>query len=251
MDGMDDSDPIPRVRYWPPLPSLFYTTSESRAAIIAAQGGSFINTFATNPHIPDSNVKLYLNFDMDILFLSSRFVMGKTTTETVRFRLLREMVDSTDLQRIRRVVVTFSGKDRYAELADEMGWFWRLEVLYLLMRDPWSGTAHHKSLRYRPGVIANRIRRKLIRADQEQEKEWAEDRDRSMDVDLSEEEREFFEEERREREAMLGIWKRRRVVECERLILHDGPTRAAWENGHHWVISTQWHATRTARHWRH
>jgi hypothetical protein len=41
-------------------------------------------------------------------------------------------------------------------------------------------------------VIANRIRRKLIRADQEQEKEWAEDRDRSMDVDLSEEEREFL-----------------------------------------------------------
>ncbi|KAF2119162.1 hypothetical protein BDV96DRAFT_643309 [Lophiotrema nucula] len=148
-----------RLRYVPPLPSVFSATSESRQAVISAQGGEVIS-LVTRPH----RTEFYLNFQHDILFLSSRFASGLHASETYRLREMESLVPYPHLARLRRIVVTYSGVDDYSRIAFSMRWLKQLETLYVAMMDWWSKRTVTRLLRKGvpgQGTVAMKIERNL------------------------------------------------------------------------------------------
>lgn len=134
----------PRVRYAPRLPPLFAVSRETRNFSIAHGNGTLIHLFATQK--PGNT--FYINFEHDIIFLSSRFTPSGKSTETSRLRELSSLLKPVFLSQVRKIVVTYSGLDEYTEpsigevLLDYCG----LETLYVAMCDNWSNSAVKKRL---------------------------------------------------------------------------------------------------------
>ncbi|KAF3003089.1 hypothetical protein E8E13_007926 [Curvularia kusanoi] len=64
----------PRVRYIPPLPALFHVSRETRAFSIAHAGTGTLAHFFTAPQ--PAGKMFYIDFARDVIFLSSRWVLG-------------------------------------------------------------------------------------------------------------------------------------------------------------------------------
>ncbi|KAF2268971.1 hypothetical protein CC78DRAFT_575518 [Lojkania enalia] len=124
-----------RIRFIPRLCPLFHTTSESRAAIMAAHGGRIVCLY-TRP----KQTWFYFNFERDILFLSSRFSATDEPrpNETYRLRELECLMPYQYLSQVRRLAVTYSGTDDYSRIALVLRWLKRLETLYVPIIDWWS-----------------------------------------------------------------------------------------------------------------
>jgi hypothetical protein len=183
----------PKIRYIPPLPPLFHTSRESRTLTIAHQGGELVRLTSAPPSPP-----FYFHPARDILFLSSRFAPGQTSTETLRLRALAALLPAPVRARLRRVVVTYSGVDSYEHIGPVFRAFARLEICYLAIVDWWSGTTLRRRVRRgRPkaGNVAERIARAVERAE--------------------EEETDDEEESGEEWVARVGKRAERRIVECE------------------------------------
>jgi len=133
----------PHVRYVPHLPPLFSVSRETRTASITHEGGSLMHFFFTTA----SSKKFYINFALDIVFLSSRFT-PHGSTETARLRELSSLLEPVFLMQLRRIVVTYSGRDNYEEMGCVLIDFCRLDTLYVAMWDQWS-----------EGRIRERVRR--------------------------------------------------------------------------------------------
>ncbi|KAJ4989003.1 hypothetical protein SVAN01_05441 [Stagonosporopsis vannaccii] len=122
----------PRIRYVPPLPPLFSATRETRTASITHEGGSLMHLFfSANP-----SKNFYINFTLDIVFLSSRFA-PRGSTETARLRELSSLLMPVFLMQLKRIVVTYSGHDDFKRIGCVLMDFARLETLYVAMWDRW------------------------------------------------------------------------------------------------------------------
>lgn len=164
LHGYDSFGSMPRTRYIPSLPALFSVSREARKASIANEGGELIH-FTGNPSlIPNKatvvNVNFYLNFNTDIMFLSSRFTATDDSTESYRLRELSFILPLRFLSRIRRLVVTYSGLDTYDLIGPLLRLYAGLEVLYIGMMDWWSNeTVKQQLQRGYPvvGAVADKI----------------------------------------------------------------------------------------------
>lgn len=123
----------PRIRYIPALPPLFSVSRETRSASITHEGGSLMHFF----FIEKVSKKFYINFARDIVFLSSRFTI-QPGTETRRLRELSSLLKPVFLMQLKRVVVTYSGRDDYERIGGVVMDFVALETLYVAMWDRWS-----------------------------------------------------------------------------------------------------------------
>jgi hypothetical protein len=184
----------PRIRYIPRLPALFHATSESRKAIVDAQGGDLINL--TTPQkderwiwdrktrrrvkIPSKLGYFYFNFNHDILFLGSRFLRNRPSNETYRLRQLENAISFCYLSRLKRIVVTYSGLDDYSEISGTLRWLDDLEVLYVAMQDKRSSMDVVRGLRKgypRAGMVSAKILQVLSDAEGEETEDEEEDAD--------------------------------------------------------------------------
>ncbi|KAF1997186.1 hypothetical protein P154DRAFT_622611 [Amniculicola lignicola CBS 123094] len=149
-----------RIRYIPPLPALYHTSSESRSTIINLHGGEIIH-FRT----PPKDMSFCFNFKRDILFLSSRFATGgKVMRESIRLSALETILPYNYMVQLRRVVVTYSGRDKFETVALSMRWLKQLNTLYVAMMDWWSDRTVMRKLRKgRPkkGHVTRRILKSL------------------------------------------------------------------------------------------
>ncbi|KAF2744467.1 hypothetical protein M011DRAFT_470327 [Sporormia fimetaria CBS 119925] len=227
------AEPAPTVQlcYHPPLPALFRTCSEARYAAIEAQGGALLG-FMSNA---EGLQRFYFNPDYDILWLGHRFQLdydynAKTrqptqyymrVTETYMFNALEDLIPYYMQQWIRRVAVSFSGRDNYRQIANTLRWFQSLEVIYLIMDErkyvPYTTKKPGKAtaLARENGAVARTLMRALLK--EERDEGYWEDWDEDVDQP-----REFIEEIRR----------RRRVVEVERV---DFDTAFVDQEGWEWV----------------
>lgn len=123
----------PRVRYVPHLPPLFSVSRETRTASITHEGGSLMHFFFTAA----SSKRFYINFALDIVFLSSRFAPNGST-ETARLRDLSSLLKPVFLMQLRKIAVTYSGRDDYERVGCVLMDFPKLETLYVAMWDLWS-----------------------------------------------------------------------------------------------------------------
>lgn len=184
----------PKIRYIPPLPTFFHVSRETRHFSICHEGGSLIHFFAREIE----GRKFYFNFANDIVFLSSRFTPAGKSTETFRLRELSTLLAPPFLSRLRRVVVTYSGRDDYAAIGGVVRPYVCLETLYVAMSDWWSERGVRTRLRNgKPpaGYVAWSVERVMREAD-------AEEADDEGESDG-------------ENEGKMQVRLRRRVVECE------------------------------------
>ncbi|KAH7089988.1 hypothetical protein FB567DRAFT_547526 [Paraphoma chrysanthemicola] len=183
----------PKIRYVPPLPTLFNTSRELRQLSIAHEGGELIRFADDLPKI-----KFYFNFDRDIIFLSSRFMKGQNTTETFRLREFTSLFPLSVTSRLCRILVTYSGMDSYERIGPMFRPLINLDIFYLGMMDWWSGKTVKRLLRKgvpAPDAMAHKIESIVKKTEAEE-------------TDDDEESREDW---------MGRIMKRqaRRIVECE------------------------------------
>ncbi|CAO2648253.1 Nn.00g075200.m01.CDS01 [Neocucurbitaria sp. VM-36] len=190
-------DYTPKIRYIPPLPPLFHASHESRALIIASEGGSIIQfTRSTSTSKDLVTLSCYFNFSHDILFLSSRFTAACNTTETSRLHTLSAILPSARL--IQRLLITYSGFDDYSHIGPVMRPYAALEVLYIGMVDGWSNRAVRRMVRRgvpKRGVVAGKIE-EVVRETEAEE------------TDDDEESEEML-------GRRVGVRERRRILEVE------------------------------------
>lgn len=196
-----------KIRYIPPLPTLFSTTRESRKASVAHEGGELTHflpppfSLQRSKTAPQTGGLFYFNFSLDILFLSSRFrdpANENRTLETYRLQEFASALPAHYVARLRRVLVTYSALDSYEKIGPVLRAYAGLETLYVGMLDLWSSKAVARVLRRgKPavGCVAGRIRRVV----EETEAEETEDEEES-------------EEEVKKR---MEVRARRRIVEVE------------------------------------
>lgn len=185
---------MPRIRYIPPLPPLFHVSRETRSFSIAYEGGSLAHFFAVEKEAK----KFYVNFERDIVFLSSRFAPSGKSTETFRLRELSSLLVPVFLPRLRRVAVTYSGRDDYAAIGEVLLHYEGLETLYVAMGDWWSEGSVNTGLRQRRPV-AGYVQWKIGMEVSVAEGEETEDEDESEEV---------F-------DGKMEGRRRKRVVECD------------------------------------
>lgn len=178
------------------LPPLFAVSRETRDFSITHEGGTLAHLFAVTK--PENT--FYINFERDIIFLSSRFTPSGKSTETSRLRELSSLLKSTFLAKVRKVVVTYSGLDDFSESSngEVLLDYHELETLYVAMCDWWSDRAVRTKLRQgRPmeGYVKFKIEAEMRIAEGE--------------------ETEDEEESAEEYEARRAGRAKRKVVECE------------------------------------
>jgi hypothetical protein len=184
----------PRIRYIPRLPPLFAVSRETRNFSIHHEGGLLAHLFATSK--PENT--FYVNFERDIIFLSSRFTPFTKSMETSRLRELSSLLKPAFLSQVRKIVLTYSSLDDFESIGGTLLDFVGLETLYVAMCDWWSDKAVRTRLRQgRPmeGYIKFKIEAEMRVAEGE--------------------ETEDEEESTEEHEARTSGRAKRRVVECE------------------------------------
>ncbi|KAI4621565.1 hypothetical protein J4E80_003935 [Alternaria sp. BMP 0032] len=201
-------DHIPRLRYIPPLPPLFSTNQEARNFSIAHEGGelvsftseSFTALFSFHGRKiggEENEKKFYFNFDRDIIWLSARFTAACNTTETVRLTTLSSILPPTNLSRVQRLVISYSGLDSYALIGPYLRPFARLETLYLCMND--TRTKENVKRLLKKGVPADGVTAGKLRSMIEQtEADETDDDEESVEVATE----------------RLGVRAKRRVLEA-------------------------------------
>ncbi|KAF1844906.1 uncharacterized protein K460DRAFT_365852 [Cucurbitaria berberidis CBS 394.84] len=94
------------------------------------------------------------------MFLSSRFTAACNTAETFRLRELSSLLPLRFINRIRRLLVTYSGLDTYTRIGPVMRPYASLEVLYIGMVDWWSNRMVKRLVRKgnpKTGSVAQKI----------------------------------------------------------------------------------------------
>ncbi|KAF2826538.1 hypothetical protein CC86DRAFT_467212 [Ophiobolus disseminans] len=129
-----DSGFAPKIRYIPALSALFHASRQSRQLSIA-------HTSSTLIHFHDDPLQksFCFNYDHGTLFLSSRFIAGQISTETIRLRELGARLPASVAARVYHIAVTYSTSDSYGQIGPTLRPFAGLEVLSLAMTDPWNG----------------------------------------------------------------------------------------------------------------
>jgi hypothetical protein len=163
----------PKIRYIPSLPALFHACQEARNCSIQHEGGILVHfapspfSFARKPW----DARFYFNFDLDIVFLSSRFKASAGTTETYRIRELSVALPRHFIARVRRLLITYSGLDSYDHIGPVLRPYAGLEVLYVGMMDWWSNKVVKRMLRKgKPGIgtVAGKIDKMLRETEAEE-----------------------------------------------------------------------------------
>ncbi|KAF2855140.1 hypothetical protein T440DRAFT_464437 [Plenodomus tracheiphilus IPT5] len=128
----NDTNYTTNLQYHPPLPSLFSVCREARRAAMAKAGGEILHFTGDMARFHDTAVRgtaFYFNFSTDTLFLGKRFTAARNTTETARLRDLLRMLRRPVLARVERLLLTYSGRDRYADFGRLVGSFEKLKML--------------------------------------------------------------------------------------------------------------------------
>lgn len=133
----------PKIRYIPRLPPLFAVSCETRSFSITHEDGTLIHLFSTEKE----QKKFYINFEQDIVFLSSHFAPAGRNTETSRLRELSSLLKPAFLAHVRKLVVTYSSLDDYSSIGEVLLEFSGLRVLYAAMCDWWGDRSVKTTLR--------------------------------------------------------------------------------------------------------
>lgn len=100
---------------------------------VTHKGGALAHLFAT----PKPENTFYINFERDIIFLSSRFTPSGKSTETSRLRELSSLLKPALLSQVRKVVVTYSSLHGYEAIGGVLLDYAGLETLYVAMCNWW------------------------------------------------------------------------------------------------------------------
>ncbi|KAF1923723.1 uncharacterized protein M421DRAFT_304429 [Didymella exigua CBS 183.55] len=133
----------PRVRCVPRLPPLFVVSRETRNFSIVHENGTLVHLFA----ISKAQNMFYINFERDIIFLSSRFTPSGNSTETSRLRELSSLQNPIFLSQGRKIIVTQSSLDDFESVGGTLLDFVGSEKLYVAMYHCWSDKAVRTRLR--------------------------------------------------------------------------------------------------------